>query len=697
MLRILLIAFVALVLAAAAAIGYVVTRDPNAFRDDIVSLIADNTGLQAELGNLDWQLWPPLVIEASDVRATYPQQAPLLEIERLALNVRIWPLLSTTPRIEVVSIAIEGVDANLVRDASGRANWEAPGVAAPSPSAPPDAQPPTGAGAALVPFAVDSFRAAGRARYSDAIAGSSYTISAFELTTRGAGVEAPFPVALMLDVSDASGLNVTARVQTTASLSPALDVVQLAALDATGSVQLAPEADVGDYTLRAGEIRVETASGDVRIPAFDGALAGAGITGDALLDGATGITRGHLRIDSHDPVKLLGLVTNPGTLPLPERLQLAAGYALGPERLDLDDLSIDADGQAITGTLGVAYPERAPLLIEFQLAADTLNLDPYLGTTGGSIGAAGAPVEAELLLPAADLAATHWRGGVRIARLVADDLAFTDAALDTANDGDNLAATLTGRLLGGTVNAHLDTRTIQDQPLWRFDLDTSNVAGATLVDRLAPGWEFDGPLSITAQLTATGNTVTALEHTVTGPLRFDAGEGRLNISGIKAQAVTVAALAGRADSVANWPDVLDYTRFNGQLQLLAGLGEQRFDAALENLVIQGSGGYSLATNTVAYDATITVENDPRYHSFDINEYLVGIPLPIRCEGVLDGTRRLCGLDADSAQQVIARALSGAAGDKVRARIEEAIDDKVPEQFRDAARGFLDLLGKPRGK
>ena len=45
MLRILLIAFVALVLAAAAAIGYVVTRDPNAFRDNIVSLIADNTGL----------------------------------------------------------------------------------------------------------------------------------------------------------------------------------------------------------------------------------------------------------------------------------------------------------------------------------------------------------------------------------------------------------------------------------------------------------------------------------------------------------------------------------------------------------------------------------------------------------------------------------------------------------------------------
>ena len=76
--------------------------------------------------------------------------------------------------------------------------------------------------------------------------------------------------------------------------------------------------------------------------------------------------------------------------------------------------------------------------------------------------------------------------------------------------------------------------------------------------------------------------------------------------------------------------------------------------------------------------------------FDVNPLLMDLPIPIRCVGAANEPS--CGLVADAAQRIVAKVLTSDENSALRAKLDEKIEEEVPEQYRDAARGLLDLLG-----
>ena len=94
--------------------------------------------------------------------------------------------------------------------------------------------------------------------------------------------------------------------------------------------------------------------------------------------------------------------------------------------------------------------------------------------------------------------------------------------------------------------------------------------------------------------------------------------------------------------------------------------------------------------TWTYARPITVNDDPKYNSFKVGSSLTGLPLPIRCRGSLAAPK--CGADDEGTRQLIADALSGK-DPKAKEKLDKAIDEKVPEQYRDAARSLLEMLNK----
>ena len=77
-------------------------------------------------------------------------------------------------------------------------------------------------------------------------------------------------------------------------------------------------------------------------------------------------------------------------------------------------------------------------------------------------------------------------------------------------------------------------------------------------------------------------------------------------------------------------------------------------------------------------------------SFKVGSSLMGLPLPIHCKGSLAAPK--CGADEEGTRNLLAQALSGE-NPEMKHRLDKAIDEKVPEQYRDAARSLLEMLNK----
>ena len=190
------------------------------------------------------------------------------------------------------------------------------------------------------------------------------------------------------------------------------------------------------------------------------------------------------------------------------------------------------------------------------------------------------------------------------------------------------------------------------------------------------------------ELTLHGNTRRELIASLNGHTTFDGGQGTIDITEIKNAALAVAKVAGGTDKVNAWPDRLKYQRFTGTWD--ANGAEHVIDVALDNLTLKAKGKLDTLADDMDLRVTVTVNEDPKYQSFNVSSSLMGLALPIRCKGSLAAPK--CGADEDGTRQLVADALSGK-NPEAKKKLDKAIDEKVPEQYRDAARSLLEMLNK----
>jgi hypothetical protein len=110
--------------------------NPNRFKPELTEIIRDQTGLQVTFGgDLRWQFWPPIKLEAENVTADWQgdTERPLVRVGRLTLDTALGALLSTDPQLVVNGIEIDDLEVWLIEHADGTTNWtprqvETPGV-----------------------------------------------------------------------------------------------------------------------------------------------------------------------------------------------------------------------------------------------------------------------------------------------------------------------------------------------------------------------------------------------------------------------------------------------------------------------------------------------------------------------------------------------------------------------------------------
>ncbi len=109
-----------------AAIGLVVTFDPNDYRDDIEQVVEEATGRDLTMsGPLSLSIFPWLGVETEDVALGNAEgfgNEPFAQIGYFGVSVRLLPLLEK--RIEIGTVRLDGMRLNLARDESGTTNWD---------------------------------------------------------------------------------------------------------------------------------------------------------------------------------------------------------------------------------------------------------------------------------------------------------------------------------------------------------------------------------------------------------------------------------------------------------------------------------------------------------------------------------------------------------------------------------------------
>jgi len=123
--------------------------------------------------------------------------------------------------------------------------------------------------------------------------------------------------------------------------------------------------------------------------------------------------------------------------------------------------------------------------------------------------------------------------------------------------------------------------------------------------------------------------------------------------------------------------------------------EHQIAALIDNLKMSAAGNYQILADEMDVAAELTFVSNAEPKTLPVSKLLEDIPIPMRCQGSLSAPS--CQIDADSGRDLVSDILSGKrqleGETSLRDKIEDVIEEEVPEQYRNAARQLLDLLGE----
>ncbi len=368
-------------------------------------------------------------------------------------------------------------------------------------------------------------------------------------------------------------------------------------------------------------------------------------------------------VGSPSPLFVDAVLESDGEPPVAARIEGPLTYFDSEDRLTLNPMQFNYDG--IEGTCDVAASQlsREPSRTSVETRDDLLPLDTFR--------------------------AMDWTANCTVPEYALDGASFKNIAVKATNkDGRSRNQITIPDALGGAVTADVAIDTARSTPQWRVKTDADALQAQALMDMIAPSLKWVAPLLAGGELTMQGNTPEALVNSMAGEVSFDSSEGLIDISVIKEAVAGVAALAGQSETLAQWPEQLQYLKLDGSWKPTGTRQSLRF--TLDNVALTGDGVVNPLTGELDLASAVTISKHPTLDALPINEALYDLPIPIRCTGTLEAPS--CGLDRQGAQNALAGLAAGKARDRVNQELGDVIDDKVPEEYRDTAREALKGLG-----
>ena len=287
------------------------------------------------------------------------------------------------------------------------------------------------------------------------------------------------------------------------------------------------------------------------------------------------------------------------------------------------------------------------------------------------------------------LRAVEWLGDCQLTRLMLADRDFHNASVKLKNTaGVARTVMVLPQFLGGKAKVVVVTRAQHLPVRWLIKSTLSGVHSQRLMAWLDQELQWAAPLAYNGSIALTGNTPQALLASIEGETTFDGARGNISITQIKQPLQGLATLLKEPERVSAWPDLWQYEDLTGRWRVNGSNHELAL--ALDNLRVLAKGTYNVTEDQLDMLAELQFVSLHEGAMFDVNPLLMDLPIPLQCNGSVENPS--CRLAPDAAQRIMASVLTSGENSALRAKVDTKIEEQVPEQFRDAARDLLDLLG-----
>ncbi|WP_299232015.1 AsmA family protein [uncultured Halomonas sp.] len=381
------------------------------------------------------------------------------------------------------------------------------------------------------------------------------------------------------------------------------------------------------------------------------------------------------------------------------------------QQVDLTGMTLVLDDSTFTGRLTAGLDGRR---LEAELQGDSLNLDAYLpaaswATPDGaglwSPGIGRAYAQEGDMLPVDWLRDLSLDASLTLSQLRLGGLEFQDASLALeGEDGRLRLASLESAFYEGSLAATGELDLTRDPIAWRLAPRLERVRVDALLEALGEGDErapLRGQAFVDGELTTHGNAWPVMKRGLNGRLTTRLGDGAILDVNISRELCSAVATLQGETTQREWAPDTRFERAEATLEVRDGVVESDdLVVTLPGIDVGGEGWLDLTSERFDLRAAARVV-DTADMACKVNRRLERLPLPVRCEGSLDGdSAEWCRFDSTGFQAAIGEALRDElgerAGDAVEQQLEGALDkleerlgEGAGKELRDSLRGLFE--------
>ena len=651
--RLLLILLAIIILVPLAIVAWLgLFFDANDYRDEISSGFKNSTGRDITIaGDLKTSFFPWIGIETGALEvANAPGfgDAPLAAIKGSKIHLKLKPLLSG--EVEMDTVVLEGVNANLVTLANGKTNWEFTGSeAAADKSTGKPAESPDDAGKALAALAIGGVQMKNASiTWDDRKGATKLIMSNLNLETGAISFDSPIDVSFNSDF-DVNGDEMAGKITATTDirLSKSLQQVKLTGLnvdvDSTGSL------------LEGGKLKSSFKS-DIDVDLAAQLVSSEKIAYTVNLAGD---------IAPVNPMEV--------TLESPLTINLASMV------IDLPTMQYSIPGSKGTGSLNVSNLDGPMPTIKLTLATDKFDATPWMSaaTANASMHAAIQPESIEELLlsvvsihsasaaaksepveiPSELIRQLDVDAALTIGSFIMDTLQATDVTAQlNAKKGvvhiDPFSAKLFGGLSTGTIE--LDARA--DTPKFSLKETLSGVQIAQVMKysmgQDAKDW-ITGTADMDSNLTTRGQDTAAMTQALNGTVNAKIKDGAFEGFSVRKMLQKAnALLKGQPYVDDGSPNRTKILEMGTNTKLVNGVANSDDIKVLTPLAdLTGSGSANLNTEQLNYSLKLALSSG--ISEIDKAEFkkLEGKTLPLKISGNFDNPQFNIEMDKAAKEEV----------------------------------------------
>jgi AsmA protein len=642
--------------------------DANDYRDQISDAFKKNTGREITIaGDLETSFFPWIGIKTGAIEiANAPGfgEGPLAAIKGSNIHLKLMPLFSG--EIEMETVVLDGVKANLVTMKNGKTNWEFAATGESKTAKEEDSS--EDAGKALAALAIGGVQLKDASiTWDDRQGGTKINLSEMNLETGAISFDSP------IDVAFSTGFAMNGN-EMTGKLKVDTDVKLAQSLQQVVMDGLKVDIDASGTTLDNGKLKTSLES-DIAVD-----LASQLVSTDKIAL-AIDLAGGAAPID---PMEV--------TLESPMKMNLASMV------IDMPTMKYSVPGSTGTGSLNLSNLDKPMPTVKLVLDTDSFDLRPWMATgaaqTGSnslfteellfalvSIHSASAAAKSEPLdLPLDTIRQLDVDAGLTIGKVILEGLEATDVnAQLKAKKGIVRIEPMSAKVFGGTSTGMLQLDGNSSVPKFHITEQLEGVQIAQVMKysmgKDAKDW-ITGVAVMNADIKTRGNDTAAITSGLNGMVDAKVKDGYLEGFSVRKMLQRAnALLKGKPYVDDGSPNRTKILEMGTKTNLVNGVAVTDDIKILTPLAdVTGSGKADLNTETLDYRLKMALSSG--ISEIDKAEYekLQGRSLPLMISGSFDDPK--FSLDLNQATR-----------DEVKGKVEE----KLQKKFGDKYGKELDML------